>query len=389
MLGVDVRTLYTYVSRKKLRTLRAAGHRQSLYWKADVAMLAGHAPPESGHSSSLVPVTAITLITPQGPYYRGQSAIALSETHTIEEVAAILWQVDAFGEQLPRLPENYQDVRASVAGLGSAERAQVLLSLVEEVNPRAYDFSLEGYTRSGADVVRLFASILAKAPGPSVEPLHQFIGRSLGVESVYHDLIRRALILGADHELDPTTYAVRARANTGVTPYAAVLTGIAAFRGRRLRMGRAELAMRLIDEVIKSDDPQAPIVRRFRHGEALPGFGSGVYAGRDPRATALFGAFDKLIDGDPDLAKLKAAIAVARELTGKDADFILASSFLRRKLGTAQDTISITAFGRAIGWIAHAIEQTSSGELVRPRAAYVGILPDASGLQDGEARGRE
>ena len=261
MLGIDVRTLYTYVSRKKLRTLRAPGHRQSLYWRADVELLAGESPPSSsGHSSPLVPVTGITLITPQGPYYRGQSAIELSETHSIEEVASILWQVDAFGDQLPRLPDNYQQICATVAGLGSAERAQVLLSLVEEVNPRAYDFSLEGYTRTGADVVRLFASVLAKAPGPSNEPLHQFIGRSLGVDSVYHDLIRRALILGADHELDPTTYAVRALANTGVTPYAAVLTGISAFRGRRLRMGRAELAMRLIDEVIKSDDPQAPIV---------------------------------------------------------------------------------------------------------------------------------
>ena len=33
------------------------------------------------------------------------------------------------------------------------------------------------------------------------------------------------------------------------------------------------------------------------------------------------------------------------------------------------------ALGRTIGWIAHAIEEYASGQLIRPRARYTGPLP--------------
>ena len=36
------------------------------------------------------------------------------------------------------------------------------------------------------------------------------------------------------------------------------------------------------------------------------------------------------------------------------------------------------AIGRSVGWIGHAIEQYATGQLIRPRAKYVGP-PPASG----------
>jgi len=33
------------------------------------------------------------------------------------------------------------------------------------------------------------------------------------------------------------------------------------------------------------------------------------------------------------------------------------------------------ALGRTVGWIAHAVEQHQSGEFIRPRARYTGMLP--------------
>ena len=52
-------------------------------------------------------------------------------------------------------------------------------------------------------------------------------------------------------------------------------------------------------------------------------------------------------------------------------DLILAGFAHRLGLGP-EPAMAIFALGRTAGWIAHAIEQASSGRLIRPRARYVG-----------------
>jgi citrate synthase len=37
--------------------------------------------------------------------------------------------------------------------------------------------------------------------------------------------------------------------------------------------------------------------------------------------------------------------------------------------------LTLFAIGRTIGWIGHAIEQYATGQLIRPRAKYVGVAP--------------
>jgi len=39
--------------------------------------------------------------------------------------------------------------------------------------------------------------------------------------------------------------------------------------------------------------------------------------------------------------------------------------------------LGIFALGRTIGWLAHAIEQYQSNRMIRPRARYVGLMPQA------------
>ena len=39
---------------------------------------------------------------------------------------------------------------------------------------------------------------------------------------------------------------------------------------------------------------------------------------------------------------------------------------------------ALFALGRSIGWLAHAMEQRDTGRLIRPRAVYVGPVPDAT-----------
>lgn len=37
--------------------------------------------------------------------------------------------------------------------------------------------------------------------------------------------------------------------------------------------------------------------------------------------------------------------------------------------------LTLFAIGRTLGWIAHAIEQYEKGQVMRPRARYVGVQP--------------
>ena len=61
---------------------------------------------------------------------------------------------------------------------------------------------------------------------------------------------------------------------------------------------------------------------------------------------------------------------------GPSVDFALVAT--RRVLGLpAGSGFGLFAAGRTAGWIAHALEQRAAGQLIRPRAAYVGPMPAA------------
>ena len=381
ILGISLPTLYAYVSRKSIRSVKVDGSRSRRYWAADIEKLV------RGKGSSLEKApraeikrvaasSSITLLTDQGLYYRGHDAIELAKTATVEEVAELMWQVEGvFGPALPRKPKGISTLLRLFEGTTAAEKAIALFPLIERENPKSHDLTLEGYARTGADVVRWFAALATGAPEPDARPLHEFIAATCGVESHLEDVIRQVLILSVDHELDPCTYAVRAAANTGVTPYYAAISGLASFRGRRITSGRSETVSRLLDEIFTAKDPAEPILRRYRQGEELPGFGSNVHGATDPRADHLLKVMSDVFSDDAEFGRLLKATQVAEEITQQPPDFILLASFVGGKLGLTGQEIALAGVGRAIGWIAHASEQYHQQPLVRPRARYTGNLP--------------
>ncbi len=381
-LGVSLSTLYAYVSRKKIRSQALPGSKKRRYWKDDILSLQGAPAAEKG--DALTATTDITLINEAGPFYRGRSALRLSEKATIEDVAGLLWDVDpaaAFAPRPARQTEAYHRIKQALTGATVTEQVMTLLPVLERGNSRAYDLSRTGYARTAAEIMRWLAAIIVDAPAPIDQPLHSFLGEGLGRPKPYHDLIRRMLVLAADHELDPTTYAVRAMANTGATAYQVALTGIGASTGRRLIIGRAQSLNRLLDELAQSGDPAEPIIRRLREGEAIPGFTTSIYKSGDPRATALLTAISDSLDSDREMSRLMAAIQVVSEATGQSPDFALPVMYLNRKLGLASEGL-LFRMGRLAGWIAHAMEQYHSHPMVRPRALYTGILPETKKSND-------
>lgn len=374
VLGVSLTTLYAYVSRKGIRSEKQPGSKSRRYWRADVEQARARGRP-ADPSAGLIKSTTVTLMTAKGPFYRGVSAIALAETASLETVADLLWNAsDVFAEAPPVLPPDYQDAIRVFGSLPRTARAIALFNLMEQANPRAHDLSPGGYARTGAGVIRCFAGLVGGGVPSEPGPIHEILARNLGAPPGYADLIRRCMVLAADHELDPTTYAVRAAANTGVTPYGAVMAGLIAGRGRRLHLARAEAVARFVEEVMNAD-PREAVLSRFRLGEPIPGFGGHLYADRDPRARTLIAALERTV-AESTFARLRMVMETVEELTGAGPDFIVPTVFLGKLLGLQGEELAVSTVGRMVGWIAHAMEQYQDNELFRPRAAYAGRLPD-------------
>ena len=72
-----------------------------------------------------------------------------------------------------------------------------------------------------------------------------------------------------------------------------------------------------------------------------------------------------------------AAIAITRERPNLDFALASVARVLRLPAGSP---LTLFAIGRTIGWIGQAIEQYATGQLIRPRAKYVGVVPAEAGV---------
>lgn len=379
ILGVSRATLYAYVSRRGIRARREPGGRESLYWKSDILKARQQRGPITRDTSrpAVFVETSVGFMSEQGPYFRGLGAVEAAEALSLEDVAARLWDAppeELFGTRLPRLPDAYGSILALVEPMPVADRAAALLPIVEAANPRSYDLTPRGMAATGADVLRVMTAILLRSDELSDAPAHAQIGRRLGLDADWTDLVRRVLVLSADHGLEAATYVVRAAASVGMTPYRSVLTGLVASAGRRQAFGRIDGPARLLDEILSAADPTAPIVRRLREGDPMPEFHSPLYPAGDPRAAALMARLEARLGDDREVRALRSALEVVEDARGGRPDFAFLNLFVNRRIGLDRRD-SAFFLGRSAGWIAHAIEQYASGRFDRPPLVYTGPLP--------------
>src|SRR6185369_13306613 len=121
---------------------------------------------------------------------------------------------------------------------------------------------------AAAAIARLAAG-LGVAPGKA--PLHQRLAKAWSLTGKGVDLIRRALVLMADHELNASTFAVRVAASTGASIAASLLAGLSALSGPR-HGGAAEKVIELVEEAERSGAERA-VGRWLAREQRLPGFG--------------------------------------------------------------------------------------------------------------------
>ena len=100
------------------------------------------------------------------------------------------------------------------------------------------------------------------------------------------DLLRRALVLLADHELNVSTFAARVTASGGASLHHATLAGLCALQGPKHGLAVLDAADLLGHAAQVGAGPALRDAVR-RHG-SLPGFGHKLYPAGDVRAAALF-----------------------------------------------------------------------------------------------------
>jgi citrate synthase len=365
-LGVKVDTLYAYVSRGLLRSMEVAGSRERHYDADEVEHFrAGRGttrarPP----AEDLIPVigSAICLIEEHRLFYRGEDAIALADTVTLEEVAALLWE-DRQPAPTPTFHPKRE--RAGVGAGGLIERCHIRLAELATADLAALDLSRAGVARTGGLILGELAACVVDGQA-SAEPVHRQLAAAWGLDPAGSDLVRRCLVLLADHELNASTFVARCIASTGTTPYAVVTGALAALSGRRHGGASAQVEA-MFRELGRDAELMAALAARLARGEALPGLGQPLYPRGDPRALAIIEA---LTAARPEAgARVAAAAVAAMQLTAQSHNVDFAAVALGLPEGAA---VGMFIVARSVGWIAHAIEQYGSGVLIRPRARYTG-----------------
>lgn len=351
VLNVRPQTLYANVSRGKIRA-KADGDdpRRSLYHGDDVLRMArrtnGRRKVEIVSSEAMQygePVLASSISTACNGklLYRGHDAAKLADSASLEAIAALLWECDAAqsaalwsyiagaGDEARSAADcapvggdarSASDcARPSDEAPGSALAAGLLaLARRSAVDPPSLGRTPEDLRTEAASLLDALANAMmasrdADTAGvaPASSSINVRLARAWRAEA-HEDLIRRALVLMADNELNASTFATRVAISTGASLAAGVLAGFTTLTGPLHDGAAAEFAQLIaLANASSADDA----VRHWlASARPLPAFGH----------------------------------------PPQEAPFVL------------------FAVGRCVGWLAHALEQVQAQRLIRPRARYTG-----------------
>ncbi len=384
-LGVEVETIYAYVSRGHLHSEPGGrGDRSRRYRREDVERLKlrreERMRPGRTAGTALTwgqPVleSSISCIADGALYYRGRNVLDLRD-EDFETVAAFLWQADGdlFAREVwPRLSRRSERHLQQAAELTPMDRCRMMLVAAGSRDPAAYRTEAASVRLVGARLLRLmciYLTLETKPNGSLAGALASAWVRS-GRQRA-ESMLNAALVLMADHELNLSSFTVRCVASGGAGIYQAVCAGLAALSGPRHGL-LTERTIEFLDAVAEHGGPET-IQKILRRGESVPGFGHPLYPDGDPRGRALIDLCAAAFPGHAEVRRARSLVQYVRRtlMDYPTVDFGLAL-MCRVLMLPPGAGLAIFAAGRAAGWIAHAMEQYESGLLIRPRAKYVGV----------------
>jgi len=407
ILGIKAATLYSYVSRGFIRAMPQPGGRASFYLREDVEKAKARAEARAGHGPVAAsamrwgePViqTGITEITPQGPRYRARLATDLArEGAAFEGVAEYLWS-GHFHDEIhasatirwpsPPLPAPVPGWLQQAAQLHDSAHILQLMSAVTVALGIAEGTRTERLA-SGATAVQSARRLIRALTGTfgflgSRKSFYALAeGESIvsGVLSALklpddrdaHRALQQALVLCADHELNPTTFAARVAASTGADLHSCIGAALGAHFGS-LVGSMPDKIEEMFATPVDEKAILATIKRLTEGARNPPGFNHPAYPKGDPRGTLMIeiAAAVASTRTRADVQHMQAVLDTAREQYGTLPSIEMGLVVLSRALELPRGSASgLFALGRSAGWVAHVLEQRLAGFLIRPRAKFV------------------
>lgn len=398
-LNVRAQTLYSYVSRGLVRSIGQPGKRGRFYAAEDIAKLKVRAAARAGHGPTaasamqfgqpIIP-TRLVELTVDGPRYRGHLATDLAARGvSFEAVAELLWTgrppdtpIRWRAQPMPAptvaLISGIQDAgfehlleKFSLIALSIGMHRGSVADRVEEGNPIAAARQL---VQAFTACFGLVSPRRALAPVDDRQSIAEALASALAIpvsdENV--EALTALLVLFADHELSPGTFAARIAASSGSALHPCIVAAMCTHMG--LRIGRLYDAVETSLDHAETPGRLDEVARRLiDRGEVPPGFMQPLYPEGDPRGRYILDLLRKRRDLRPNVAAIFAHIDAMWDEAQLRPRHELAAAILTLALGLPRRAAgALFALSRLAGLVAHVLEQRQDGTLLRPRAKFVG-----------------
>jgi citrate synthase len=397
ILQVKRSTLYSYVSRGLIRCIKLNGSAVGHYALEDIKRLKAKSSARSGHGpvaagamrwGDPVILSSITAITPDGPRYRRRLATDIVRSNTPFEVVtdylwtghwneeSSVWQNETIPIAVPQSLEAIVQVHPHIHILQLLAQATMSMGISENT-PLALNELARTDVMSARRLISAMTGVFGFL-GPTQsyvmpiagESIAHTLARSLGLvaDPVVICALNSALVLVADHELNPATFAARIAASWGAQFHSCISAALDVHYGIGKGCDRVES---LFSSSPQPKDVVSKVLEKIEQGQRLEGFNHRLYPFGDPRSKVLM----KLAHQNapyhlPTQSILKALQALENKCSiypNIETGLVLIS----RSLNLAPQTAgALFALGRSAGWVAHILEQRLAGFEIRPRAQF-------------------
>ena len=332
---------------------------------------------------------------------RGHDVESLAHAASFEDVCALLWQgALPSGEERERLRAALGDARceafAARPRLGDALELEDPMDALRAATSHLACGADPAETRirlTGA--LPVFAATWSRrsrrlepvAPDPALGHAADYLRMHDGAAARPERIaaLDAYLVTVADHGMNASTFTARVVASTNSDEVSAVVAAIGALKGPA-HGGAPGPVLDMIDGIGEPDRARAWIGAELEAGRRIMGMGHRVYRARDPRAAVLESAIERLEAAGIASERLslaraieKVALDVLRERHAQrrlEANVEFYTAVLLSALGLPRALFTPTfAVARVAGWLAHVMEQSDSGRLIRPSSRYVGPRP--------------